>query len=153
MIAETSTGITYTAIPGTIGSTTVTADNTIVNSLTSLSLQLLPAHNLPTNSVIKITLPNELDIVDRATDACTLENLKVLQNALVCAVSSRVITITSPFASTYVPSSTEVISFTINQVTMPSSTAPTGDYVFESFIDEGGSTLYYVDKSTVSDLF
>jgi hypothetical protein len=69
-----------------------------------------------------------------------------------CTVINNVISLFDPFDVYYTPDSAELLSFSIEGMTMPASLQPPGAVIFTSLI-KNGSAYYSVDSSSKSGLF
>lgn len=133
-----TTGATYTASAGSITSMTATPDATTVGTSTSVLFSFKPSHLIPVSSQITVTLPTEASITARTTASCSLTNLSQIQLAATCTVSGRIITISNPFAADFVQDNTKIITFKIDQVIMPGTTAPSSEGTFNTcYLDSG----------------
>lgn len=79
-IAQVTAGITYTATAGTLTGVTLTPENTIVSTTTSISLTFLPAHKLLASQTrIEVTLPTDVSITQQTSSTtCTVTDLKFI---------------------------------------------------------------------------
>lgn len=152
-IAQVTTGITYTATPGTMTGVTLTPENTIVSTVTAIRFRFLPAHSLlATTTVFEIVLPSDVSIVQQTNPStCTLSELQYISPSVTCTVVGNTITLTNPFQINYTPTSSEVLGFKINGMTMPPSLKPPGAVIITSKV--GSPTLYNVDTISATGLF
>lgn len=152
-VAQITAGITYTASVGALTGVTLTPENTVVSTSTSITLTFLPAHALIADETrIEITLPSDVSIAAQSNPStCSLSDLKFISPTVQCTVISNTITLIDPFSVAYTPTSTEVLGFKISGMTMPPSLKPPGAVVITTKV--GTSTFYSVDTVSASSLF
>jgi hypothetical protein len=148
-IAEVTTGIQYIATYGSLQTTPVmTATPTVIGSTSSLTVTFKPSSKITTSSALRVTFPSEISFPGTT---CALSNLSEIQASATCSVSGQILRIITPFGSDYIPSSSGNIQFTMQNITMPGTTAPTGTFSIES-IHVDSSVDYVIDKSSYSNL-
>ena len=150
-IASVTTGVTYTASAGTITNMSAVPDATEVGVSTSVLFKFMPTHIIPVSSRLIITLPSETSIVAKDTASCFLSDLTQIQLTATCSVNGRQITIFNPFATDFIQDGTKIITFKINGITMPGTTAPSTAGTFQTCSVQAG-TCYDIDKSTQTAL-
>ena len=153
-IASISSNIQYVATFGEMNTTTLSATSTTVSGNSSLAVTILPNHKITTDGALIITFPSAISF---PSDNFTLSNHVALSDSAVCTnISDQILRISNPFDTDYIPSSSGTIAFTIENITMPSTTASTGSYIFQSVlvvIDTNNETIEYViDKATYTNL-
>ena len=147
-IASISSNIQYVATFGEINTTTLSATPTTVSSTSNLAVTILPNHKVTTDGALKITFPSAISF---PSTTCTLSNHVAISTSAVCTISGQILRISSPFDTDYIPSSSGTIGFTVSSITMPSTTASTGSYIFQSVLVN--STIdYVIDKTTYTNL-
>lgn len=152
-VAQITAGITYTATVGTLTGVTLTPENTVVATSTSITMTFLPAHSLIADETrIEITLPSDVSITAQSNPStCSISDLKFISPTVQCTVISNTITLIDPFSVAYTPTSTEVLGFKISGMTMPASLKPPGAVVITTKV--GTTTFYSVDTVSVASLF
>ena len=153
-IASISSNIQYVATFGEMNTTTLSATSTTVSGNSSLAVTILPNHKITTDGALIITFPSAISF---PSDNFTLSNHVALSDSAVCTnISDQILRISNPFDTDYIPSSSGTIAFTIENITMPSTTASTGSYIFQSVLavdDTNNDTIdYVIDKTTYTNL-
>jgi hypothetical protein len=131
----------------------LTPENTIVSTVTSITLTFLPTHSLYSDeSRIEITLPSDVSIADQSSSStCSVTDLQYISPTVKCTVISNVITLIDPFDAAYTPTFSEVLSFKVAGMTMPPSVKPTG--TVSVFTKVGTTTFYSLDSASSSNIF
>ena len=99
--------------------------------------------------MIRITLPSEFTL----PETCNVLDFTVLSPSATCSITTDLILITDKLASGYDPESDGPITFTIDSVLMPKSSAPTGVFRFETqVISQYDCIAYTVDRMSDNNL-
>ena len=114
----------FVATQGDFPLLTARADDPIVQTQTLVQFDVIPRHNLPTNSLIRVTLPDQFEI---ASGGCSLTVLDALSPAASCSFDDNQITIEDPFDEAYDPNVHGTIRFKIDKIVMPATAADTED--------------------------
>ena len=144
---DTGTGASVTAVAGTIyqysTNSLVTASNLQVGASTTYTFDMQLMHILPSGASLVITFPCQISIVARSsTYACT-SVVAGLNSAATCQVASGVLTVIGGFPSGFSPGR---VSFSIDQVTNPSTTSVSSTFKYQSTTTSAGT--YLVDQKT-----
>ena len=99
---------------------------------------------------MKITFPSSISLPGKS---CILTDQQVIQTSASCVIAGQVLRIEDPFESDYIPSAanTDTIKFTINDIEMPGTTAPTSNFVFSSNL-VSNNIDYVIDRSNYTNL-
>ena len=150
-IASLISGVTYTSTVGSITSIAATADATVVGTSTSVLFSFKPTHKIPVSSRIIVIIPTEASIAAKDSASWTLSNLSQIQLSATCTVSGLTITISSPFSADFIQDGSKTITFKIDGVTMPGTTAPPSSATFQTCYLVS-STCYNIDTGSSSIL-
>jgi hypothetical protein len=105
LLTTDNSGPTVTTVSGNLLASTITADNSEVNAVTSLTFSIQPLHSANANSKIVIELPDDLILT---SDTCDYTAVNLASSSATCVgdTSTNTVTITNTLASDYTYSST-----------------------------------------------
>ena len=149
---DTGTGGVCTATAGNIYQystiSLVTASDLTVGATTTYTFSMQLSHILPAGAAIVITFPSQISIAQRSSSYSCTSTIAGLNSAATCQVSSGVLTVLGGFPNGFSPGQ---VSFSIDQVTNPSSTAKTSTFTYVTYTNS--SILYIIDQKTSSITF
>ena len=125
--------LSYTLTPSSIMSASVSALNTVINTITTYTFTFRSINNLVSNSKIVLTLPVEIVSSNISTCSCSVSSTCSFLN-----LTSLIININSFLVS---PNTDYVI--TINNILNPTTTTPTSTFALAT---------YYYNTSTPTDI-
>ena len=151
-LIDTGTGGSTTARVGTIyqylSNSLVTALDLTVGSSTTYIFDMWLSHTVSSGGALIIQFPSEISITSRDSSTACTSVVTGLNSAAKCQVVSRTLTVIGGFPSSF---SSGRVSFTINGVTNPSTTATTSTFTYYSATDSTGS--YQIDSLSTGITF
>ena len=136
-VCTTSAGYSVTATVGSISSITITPTDDTIYSVTTYTFSMTLNEIVPSTGYIVINFPSQISIAARSAAACT-SIISGLSSSTLCAVASSSLTLTNCFTTSY----SGTISFSINQVTNPTTTAATSNFEIIAYSSDKYEILY-----------
>ncbi|OMJ90064.1 hypothetical protein SteCoe_7643 [Stentor coeruleus] len=133
-VATSSTGCTFTSTLSTFSSISIAASDTTIYSTTTYIFSLTLDSIIKSNSIITIKFPSEITLPSSTT--CT--SILAFSSSLICTISSKTLTITSCFTSSF----SGTASFSMTSVTNPTTTAQTSIFEITALSNENYGILY-----------
>jgi hypothetical protein len=126
------------------------ADNSEIITETNIKVSFTPVHKLAIKSQLRIAFAQEFSITGTN---CALSSRVGISASATCAYSGKTVVVSNPFAAEYDPAVTGQISFKMNGITMPVTSAATSIFSIETTLVSLSDGLgYLVDKVSVSNL-
>lgn len=155
-IVETTGGMVYTTTPGTMKVGDWYASNRLVSAFSELTFSVQPLDpTVSSNVQVKLSLPSE-DFEVLPDDPCDVSyhNQLIRDGPKLCKtdVDTNTIILQDLLKDPYQFEEFELIEFSVDDIKMPSSSRPTGEYKIE-FYDNIDGIYRLVDVVTVSDKF
>ena len=152
-VVHTSGGMVYTTTPGTMNVGDWYASNRLVSALSEITFSVQPLNPTATKDVqIKLILPTE--DFELLPDPCEMEyyNLLVDSRTTVCETNAaeNMLILSQVLNERYSFEELTRIEFSINDIKMPSSSRPTGQYQID-FLQSVDGTYRLVDTVKVTD--
>ncbi|OMJ74195.1 hypothetical protein SteCoe_26950 [Stentor coeruleus] len=144
---DSGSGASVTAKAGTIyqyfSNSLVTASDLTVGATTTYTFDMMLSHIIPSGACLIITFPTEISITDRDSSTSCTSIIAGLDSAAKCQVVSKVLTVIGGFPSGFSPNR---ISFSIDKVTNPTTTAVSSTFTWKTTTDS--TALYTIDQKT-----
>lgn len=140
-ISDFSSAFTIISTPGSINVISITPEILTINMITSYAFIFSSDEPIKSGSCIVIVFPNEISIEDQDTCSGSIIGISSLSK---CQTRTNILTITEGFPLDF---GTGTISFSIDKVTNPVSTKPTGIFSITIF---SSSTLEYKVSENLS---
>lgn len=144
---DTGTGGAATAKAGTIyqymTNSVISSTDLIVGASTTLTFDMWLSHPVQVGGTLVIIFPSQITITARSSSTACKLVITGLNSAATCQVISSTLTVIGGFTTSF---SGGRISFSVDQITNPSTTATTDSFMFYSKSDSTGT--YNIDTLT-----
>lgn len=143
-VCSSSTGFSVVSTVGTFSGISITPQDSTIYTVTSYAFSMNLDKIVPSTGYIVVTFPSQITIQAATISTCT-GIISGLASSSQCTVAGSSLTISSCFATSYAG----VVSFTIGQVTNPTSTEVTSAFEIKAY-DSYGYYVLYDNTGTVT---